>query len=225
VRVRLKHGYTNWTARSVDAVVKRYAGPDVDERRAREHAALTRLHGRLSIPRVLAFDDETLTMEFVRGRHGQELLDEGHAREVFALCGRLLRAVQAVPADAVPELGTPEPGQVLVHGDFGPQNLLVDPERWKPAALLDWELVRWGDPVHDLAWAEWIVRTHHPTLVDDLDAMFDAYGSRPPWERRRRAMLDVCAWARDFVARWDDVEEGAAELWVERTARTEAFIE
>lgn len=223
--MRLEHGYTNWTTRSAGVVEKRYAGPDAAERRAREHDALVWLRGRIPVPRVLAFDGETLSIEYVHGRHGQELLDHGHAREVLGICGRLLRQVQSVDPATVPELGPAQPGQVLVHGDFGPQNLLVDPNRWQPAALLDWELVRWGDPVHDLAWTEWIVRTHHPALTGDLDALFEAYGERPPWARRQAAMLHVCAWARDFVGRWDGVEEGAGELWLERTARTEAFTE
>jgi Phosphotransferase enzyme family len=49
------------------------------------------------------------------------------------------------------------------HGDFGPNNILLDPATFTVTAVLDWE--RAGprpDPVDDLAWCEWIVRIHHP---------------------------------------------------------------
>lgn len=46
-----------------------------------------------------------------------------------------------VPADM--------PAPVIVHGDAGPGNFLFDDER--VTALLDWELVHYGDPMADLA--------------------------------------------------------------------------
>jgi aminoglycoside phosphotransferase (APT) family kinase protein len=36
----------------------------------------------------------------------------------------------------------------LVHGDFGPTNILVDGSR---CLVIDWEHARWGDPYEDLA--------------------------------------------------------------------------
>ena len=36
----------------------------------------------------------------------------------------------------------------------------------------------------DVAWAEWIVRTHHPHLVPALSALFDGYGEEPSWRLR-----------------------------------------
>lgn len=41
------------------------------------------------------------------------------------------------------------PAPVIVHGDAGPGNFLYDGER--VTALLDWELVHYGDPMADLA--------------------------------------------------------------------------
>lgn len=40
------------------------------------------------------------------------------------------------------------PGQVLVHGDYSPKNMLVRDDR---AVILDWEVVHWGDPRFDVA--------------------------------------------------------------------------
>ena len=33
-----------------------------------------------------------------------------------------------------------------VHGDFGPQNLLIDPDSLAVTAIVDWELAGPGDP-------------------------------------------------------------------------------
>jgi aminoglycoside phosphotransferase (APT) family kinase protein len=51
-------------------------------------------------------------------------------------------------------LGAAVPGQpetTIVHGDFTPNNLLMDADG-EVAAILDWELWTLGDPVADLAW-------------------------------------------------------------------------
>ena len=53
-------------------------------------------------------------------------------------------------------------GQVLVHGDYGPQNVLLDPATQEITAVLDWEWAHAGHPVEDIAWCEWIVRMHQP---------------------------------------------------------------
>jgi aminoglycoside phosphotransferase (APT) family kinase protein len=88
--------------------------------------------------------------------------------------------------------------------------------------LLDWELTRFGDPIHDLAWAEWIVRFHHPGLTNELDALFDGYGQRPTWQRRHDAMVRACERMLAFVRDWDG-NAAAVATWEERIRRTEAF--
>ena len=82
-----------------------------------------------------------------------------------------------------------------------------------------------GDPVEDLAWAEWIVRIHHPRLVESLGAMFDGYGSRPTWQQRHAAMLDKCRWALEFVRRWPGADLAALAMWTQRIEATAAFRE
>jgi aminoglycoside phosphotransferase (APT) family kinase protein len=39
----------------------------------------------------------------------------------------------------------------LVHGDYSPKNLLVEPDRPEAVVLLDHEVSHWGDPTFDLA--------------------------------------------------------------------------
>ena len=58
---------------------------------------------------------------------------------------------------------------MLVHDDYGPNNMLFDPVTFATAAVLDWELAHTDDPVADLAWCEWIIRMHHPGAVDQLE--------------------------------------------------------
>jgi aminoglycoside phosphotransferase (APT) family kinase protein len=217
--MRLPHGYTNATEVVNGTVGKTYLGPEADERHARERTALRVLEDLLPVPALLGDDEKGLEMSFAEGRHGQELIDAGESGRVLHVCGRLDREVQAVPTSSLKEFGDPSDGVVLVHGDFGPQNLLIDTETWTPSALLDWEFASLGNPVEDIAWAEWILRTHHPDAVSQTDAFFEGFGDRPSWEDRHASMLRKCGWALGFVRRGG----GDDRLWRERLAATQGF--
>ncbi len=39
----------------------------------------------------------------------------------------------------------------LVHGDFGPSNILYDASRHSISGIIDFSSARWGDPAVDLA--------------------------------------------------------------------------
>ncbi|MEU8353256.1 phosphotransferase [Streptomyces sp. NPDC048845] len=115
---------------------------------------------------------------------------------------------------------TPGAEKVLVHGDFGPQNVLLDPRTFEVTAVVDWEFAHLGDPVEDLAWCEWIVRTHHPEHRTALGHFFRAYGGKvPPWPVRRAAMLTRCETLRRFCDRWEPNGPGARS-WQGRAAAT-----
>ena len=49
---------------------------------------------------------------------------------------------------------------VVCHGDFGPQNVLV--QKGGVSGLLDFEDARIGDSLLDVAWWAWLVRAHTP---------------------------------------------------------------
>jgi aminoglycoside phosphotransferase len=214
----LKHGYTNRTVGDGAVVVKTYQGPDADLRLRREHVLLSRLRGRLPVPPVRAATATTLTLGFVAGVPGQDLLDAQPAA-VLARCGELLRRVHDTAPDVL-TTGPHQPGAVLVHGDFGPNNVLLDPDTREVTAVVDWEFGHLGEPVEDLAWCEWIVRTHHPECRHALDHFFRAYGGQPPpWPVRRAAMLARCAELRRFCDRWEPNGPGVRQ-WRERTAAT-----
>lgn len=74
------------------------------------------------------------------------------------LSHRDARAVREI-IEAMPVLLSDRPA-VVCHGDFGPQNILVEGERI--SGLLDFEDARIGDPLLDVAWWAWLVRAHTP---------------------------------------------------------------
>ncbi len=232
--MNLPYGFTNATTASGGVVEKRYVGPAADARLAREAAVLDLLAPLLPVPAVLAVEPaaRVIRLAAVDGRHGQRLVEHGHGREVLALLGGLLRRLQSLaPGPLLAALaardGTAaaDAGQdarsVLVHGDFGSQNLLVAPDRWSVAALLDWELAHAGRPIEDLAWAEWSVRTHHPEATDALPALFAGYGATPPWEARRTAMLEACR--AQLVTAERAGAPGVIDTWHRRLADTAAW--
>lgn len=160
-------------------------------------------------------------MELRPGHHGQELIDAGHAGQVLASCGALLRRLHGIsPRLLVP--GDHPPGVVVWHGDFGPNNVPVDPRDYAVTALLDWEFSGIGPAIGDIAWCEWIVRMHHPTSVASLTAFFDAYGEHPPFVERHRVMVERCQWLETFSRRRHPHGDGA-RLWQQRTRVTAAW--
>ncbi|WP_407565990.1 phosphotransferase family protein [Streptomyces sp. 184] len=224
----MKHGYTNRTLGDGALVRKTYDGPDAALRLRREHTVLTGLRDRLPVPPVRAVSADDLTLGHVAGVPGQELLDGGHAAAVLTACGEVLRRIHGAGRDVLPEEdgpGDPPAGAVLVHGDFGPNNLLLDPGTFAVTAVVDWEFAHRGAAVEDLAWCEWIVRTHHPGHRGALDGFFRAYGGEvPPWPVRRAAMLAKCAEMRRFCERWEAGGPGVRQ-WADRAAVTAGWAE
>jgi len=217
----LPGGYTNATRRSASGQVeKRYQGDDRRERAALEHACLARLAGLLPVPTVIAVDRDVpaLIMAEVGGGHGQGLLDAGHATRVLRLAGVLLRTLQDLDPGVIPELTGS--GGVIVHGDFGPQNLLLDDHGI--TALVDWEFAHRGEPIEDLAWAEWIVRMHHHHAIDALDELHHGAGLDFDWTTRQAAMVQRC----EALVRYCELHRSdGAEQWRTRLQRTEAWTD
>jgi hypothetical protein len=223
----LPHAYTNRLTRDGPVVTKRYQGPGAADRRAREAAALTGLAGRLPVPALLppAPGHTTglgpLRMTFLDGVPGQELVDAGLASQVLRACGQVLRRVHATHPALAGLTPARALGTVLVHGDFGPNNVLLDSSGRAVTAILDWERVHAGDPVEDLAWCEWIIRMHHPDHADVLSSLFRAYGAWPAWPRRQAAMIAQC---EQLLAESQGAGRApAAELWAERLAVTRTW--
>jgi aminoglycoside phosphotransferase (APT) family kinase protein len=218
--IPMEHGYTNNTMGDGAVVEKRYVGPGAADRRTREYVVLTALQGRLPVPPVREEDGDVLRLGFVEGRPGQELLENGDAEQVLTACGEVLGRIHASAVD-----GLPEGGDTFVHGDFGPNNMLLDPRTFEVTAVVDWEFAHYGEPVEDLAWCEWIVRMHHPDRVEALAAFFAAYpGDVPKWPARQAAMVARCEELQRFCARWEP-DGPAVHLWQTRTATTASWAE
>lgn len=223
----LRHGYTNRTVGDGETVVKCYQGPGARARSRRERAVLRSLRGRVAVPQVLDGADGCVTMEFMGGVHGQDLLDAGRGREVLRACGVMLRQIHQLDVAGIPGAvrGPAVAGQVLVHGDYGPNNVLLDPVSLEITAVLDWEWAHVGDPVEDLAWCEWVVRMHHPVAVSLMAEFFGAYGGPvPPWRARQAVMLGRCRSMLGLCREWEPGGPGEAQ-WAHRLAVTGAWPE
>jgi aminoglycoside phosphotransferase len=218
----LRHGYTNDTRTDGSVVVKRYSGPDRVTRLATESAVLSRLDGRLPVPRLVEIRRDALEMVHMPGVHGQDLIDAGHGPAALRACGTTVRRIQSVDVTTIfPDAPA---GTVLVHGDFGPNNILFNPDTFEATAVLDWEWAHPGDPLDDLAWCEWIVRMHHPAYVGALDALFTAYGNRPAWAERQRSAAAKCRQMLALPRPEGDAAPGA-QRWRKCLAMTESWTE
>jgi aminoglycoside phosphotransferase (APT) family kinase protein len=223
----LRHGYTNRTLRDGATVVKCYQGPGALARSQREHAVLRALQGRVLVPPVLGSADGCLTMRFMSGVHGQELLEAGHGGGVLRACGTTLQRIHQLDVSTI-AAALPGPAgqrQVLVHGDYGPNNVLLDPANLQITAVLDWEWAHAGEPAEDLAWCEWIVRMHHPRQAGLLGEFFEAYGEAiPPWQARQAVMLDRCRSLLNLCHQQEPGGPGEMQ-WAHRLATTGTWRE
>lgn len=222
----LRHAYTNRTGRDGAVVVKSYRGPDAARRRSREETVLRALNGLLPVPALIGADEGALSMEFLDGEHGQDLLRGGWAAQVLQACGHTLRRIHAIDVTTVFGGEPTPPGTVLVHGDYGPNNILLDPDTLAVTAVLDWEWAHPGDPSEDLAWCEWIIRSYHVQHLDALEGFFTAYGNPPPaWPIRHRQMVAQARALVDFTERWDQADVDRVQSRRRQLAATEAWTE
>jgi aminoglycoside phosphotransferase len=218
----MPHGYTHRTTRVGSVITKSFRGPWPQACCARETAALTELAGLLPVPRVISAGPDWLRTELMPGVHGQDLIADGLAGPVLAACGRMLRRIHALPvppglagAAGVTAAAPVGDSAVLVHGDFGPNNVLLDERAQAVTAVLDWEWAQAGDAIEDLAWTEFIVRLHHPAEVGTLADFYTAYGTRPPWPRVQQTIVSRCRSLLDLCQRWEP-DGLAVRAWADR---------
>jgi aminoglycoside phosphotransferase len=207
----MEHGYTNTTQHVGDSVLKRYRGPEALERAHREAAVLDWAREHLPVPELRSHRATTVEMLFVRGRHGQDVI-ANDAETVLRRCGEVARLLHSLEPPEL--LGAHRQDEVIVHGDFGPQNLLLNDTLETVVAVFDWEHTHLGHPVEDLAWAEWVVRQHHPDAQSVLGEMYDAYGHTPSWSERQASMIETCRMHRELARGLTD--PGVLALWQRR---------
>jgi hypothetical protein len=202
----LRHGYTNLTIAHGGLVTKTFQGGNAADRQERESIALRELSGLLPVAAIVDSTPGALRTQRVAGRHGQDLIDLGMGHAVMLSLGRLLCDVQAIVPSFYPEY---QGRSVLVHGDFGPNNVLLAEGGEDIVLLADWEWSTVGSPLTDLAWAEFIVRMHHPKHLDCLPALFEGYGTRPAWDERQAAMAERATALEDWVRSWKGTAAGS----------------
>lgn len=191
----LPHAYSNVVTGYGDLVTKTYRGGERVKRQQREALAIRSLTGLLPVATIVESQPGALVLAKVRGRHGQDLIDSGEGRIAMFCLGRLLREVQAITPAFYGEF---EGMGVLVHRDFGPNNVLLAEHADEIVLLADWEWSTVGGAITDLAWAEFILRMHHPEHLECLAALFHGYGERPAWSERQAAMAVRAA----YLERW-----------------------
>jgi hypothetical protein len=172
-------------------------------------------------PRVKGVDDEGReVLTYIEGESGTagwaKVVDE---RGLVAMA-RLLRgyhdAVRGfVPAAAAGWAGFEGGGEILLHGDFGPWNLVW--QGTQPIGIIDWDYAWPGRPIHDVAYAlEYVA----PFRDDELCRRWLAYPGAP--DRRRRLELFAEAYGLESSAGLvDEVLAQQQAVW-ERARRLAA---
>jgi aminoglycoside phosphotransferase (APT) family kinase protein len=127
---------------------------------------------------------------------------------------------ETVLSDAAPS----DTAVVLVHGDFGPNNVLLDERAEAVTAVLDWEWSQAGDPIEDLAWTEFIMRLHDPADVSALDDFYAGYGTRAPWPRVQQTILRRCESLLELCQSWRP-DGPYARAWAERIEIARSWTE
>jgi len=142
----------------IDGAVHRPAGPWSGT----VHGLLKHLQTKgFPAPRPLGFDDDGRErVSFIEGRAGTwpwpvALLELAGPKQIGALLARYHADVAdfTPPSPAIWQHGPEElaPGEIVLHGDFAPYNLI-----WREDELvgvIDWDLARPGRPIHDAAFA------------------------------------------------------------------------
>ena len=221
--MKLPHGYTNNTYLVDKTVRKTYSGADAQNRFYTELTIYQKLQDESFMPQLLHYNEETFTIatRYIDTQHGQDLLKEHPIQVPFAL-GELAKQLQTVQLDAIGKQKRKK-GQVLVHGDFGPQNVLFGQTSTSKPYLVDWEWAHFGDEYEDVAWAEWIIRMHYNANQQMLKSLHDGFGMVPPWKIRHSAMLRNCERILDFAKR--DGNMAAISIWEARVVQVKSFIE
>jgi tRNA A-37 threonylcarbamoyl transferase component Bud32 len=221
--MNLPYGYTNSTRLENRIVVKTHSGADSQSRFLTELVMYQQLQDMSFMPELVGYDQDALTIStrYVESRHAQDLLEEYCDIVPFSL-GKLARELQLVKIDTIVESKRNAP-DVLVHGDFGPQNLLFAPESFSELYLVDWEWAHFGDRFEDIVWAEWMIRMHYDSNQQMIASLYKGFGIVPPWEARHELMIRKCENILDFAKRDDNTQ--AISTWIDRVAQVKSFKE
>lgn len=149
--------------------------------------------GFVASPRVLTADDNGQEhLSFIPGRSAAPDLTGHDSDTVLVAVGELVRAFHGAmagftlpPGAAMAQMpGAPAEGPLICHNDIAPWNVIFQEQR--PVALIDWDLVGYGDARWELAYVAWrFVPLTNADVTDKtllerrrerLSLLLDAYG-------------------------------------------------
>jgi hypothetical protein len=178
----------------------------------REHAVLRELT-ELPLPRLLTGSRPgALRMSYIDGMGATEAVDACRASALLHAMGQFLFQLHAIDLRRVAGFLRGE-GEVIVHGDYGPYNALLDRESDSLAGVPDWESAFVGSRVLDLAWCEWQFRNRFPGHAYAIAALFEGYGETPSPAVRESAVK----------ARLEQLRAGVRSPGGPKTGRTVFF--
>lgn len=141
-----------------------------------EKVRLEWLRGRWPVPELIGlyhgFGDDWLLTHAVRGVPLNDRSIKWDGSTMARRLGEILRELHAVDATDCPFGGPPQPGEVLVHGDYCSPNVLVEDGRL--SALVDVGRARVDSPAVDFAAAIWSLQYNYgPGFAPEF---LEAYG-------------------------------------------------
>lgn len=94
-------------------------------------------------------------------------------------------------------------GHQVIHGDFGSNNIIINPDVPEIAAVIDWDSARYGDPLFDIAtayfWRTWL------TCFDLSAKYWDQHLGIMPAYRQRIRCYQLVIGVRDIL---DNIHDG-----------------
>jgi hypothetical protein len=202
-------------------------------------------------PRVLGFDDDGReVLSYIEGESGAEGWAKITTDAGLTKFARLLKAYHEAARGFTPaadsewafSVGSPKPGAIMCHGDFGPWNIVWNGD--EPVGIIDWDFALPAPPRFDVLYAlqyaapfrddETALNWHHfPTLPDRkhrIEIFANAYGLEPLDDivgevaslQRQVATFMARLAERGLQPQADWVEEGALEEAEQGAQWTEA---
>ncbi len=98
-------------------------------------------------------DQEVSMATHLSGRPAHEFT--GDPRKAITLAASVLRAIHALPIEGCPFGDRSDSTDVVIHGDYALPNVIVDRDA---VGIVDWSLMRIGDPREDIDDAERSIR-------------------------------------------------------------------
>ena len=149
--------------------------------------------GFSAAPRFLGTDGTTEQLSYIAGEAGPAGWSHAASDEGLWALGRLLARYHEAVARYAPDPSDEwssgatglRPGQVMLHGDPGPWNVVWS-EDGTPLAFIDWDHANPGDRLEDLGY---LAAYSAPLVADDEEAVSWMRHPGPPDRRRRLQIL------------------------------------